>query len=63
MEQAPWLCHVCNRKGEGESMACDLCYQVTCPEHLTCRPVRNADSGLYELRSLCPDCAAGRPPR
>lgn len=59
MEQSPWLCHICNRSGEGESSICEICYQVTCPSHLETIPVHDNESGLLVLRRACPAC---RPP-
>jgi len=56
MEQSPWLCHICNHKGKGESSICDICYQVTCPEHLAPVAAQDEESGLLVLRRVCPHC-------
>ncbi|ORJ62505.1 hypothetical protein [Geothermobacter hydrogeniphilus] len=57
MEASPWICHICDAKGSGESTACSRCYQVTCAAHLTHRSVYNPQSGLFELQPVCMACA------
>ena len=56
-EPSPWLCHVCDKKGRGESTACDLCYRTTCTEHLTRVSLHDRQSGLYMLKRICVACA------
>jgi hypothetical protein len=55
--QSAWLCHVCNYSSNvGEGQACSECYKIACRQHLTISSVLNAESGLYELRSICVAC-------
>lgn len=57
MESSPWICHICNHKGLGESVACAQCFQVTCPAHLTHKSVFNRETGLYGLQPVCMACS------
>lgn len=60
MESSPWICHICNHKGLGESVACTKCYQVTCSAHLTHKSVFNQESGLYVLQPICMACSVAQ---
>jgi hypothetical protein len=57
---SPWICHICDTKSTSESVACSVCYRVTCHLHLTHVTELNRESGLYELNPICLDCAAER---
>lgn len=54
----PWICHVCDGKFQGESIACSRCFKITCAAHLRYLPTRQPDSGLYVLEPVCIACAA-----
>lgn len=54
----PWMCHVCDRTGTGESVACAVCYKTTCKAHLSYRSLFNKESGLYEIQPVCVYCRA-----
>ena len=56
MDASPWLCHVCESKGKGESQSCSLCYMTTCAEHLRKVSMFNPETGLYEILPICLDC-------
>lgn len=54
---SPWICHICDASGNGESLTCSNCFMVTCPQHLKHVTSYNAESGLYQLMPICLDCA------
>lgn len=56
-EKSPWICHICDHSGLGESQSCALCYMVTCPAHLQIKMIFNKETGLYELLPVCLCCA------
>lgn len=56
-DPGPWICHVCDGKFTGPSIACAHCFKVTCARHLRHVPVRNRETGLYELQPVCLACA------
>lgn len=53
----PWICHVCDAKGSGQSLTCCNCFKVTCSKHLQHVPSYNRETGLYQLMPICLDCA------
>lgn len=53
----PWLCHICDTKGSGESLTCSHCYKVACARHIKHVPCYNSETGLYQLMPICLDCA------
>lgn len=55
--KSPWVCHVCDAKGIGESLTCCHCFMVTCAKHLKHVTSYNPDTGLYQLMPICLDCA------
>ena len=55
-EASPWLCHVCDIKSTGESVACSVCYRTTCHLHLQHVSVLNEENGLYEIQPVCVLC-------
>lgn len=57
-EKSPWICHVCDQTGTGESQSCAQCYMVTCPAHLQVKAVYNEENSLYELQTICLLCAS-----
>ncbi len=58
-ERSPWICHICDYKSSSEdSRTCELCYRVTCAQHLLRMSRYNQESGLYQMADVCLDCAA-----
>ena len=55
--KTPWICHVCDAKGSGESLTCCNCFKVTCAKHLKHVTSLNPETGLYQLMPICLDCA------
>lgn len=56
-DRGPWICHICDTKGNGESLTCSHCYKVACPQHIKHVTSYNPDTGLYQLMPVCLDCA------
>ena len=54
---SPWICHICDRTGQGESIACSQCFKVACSQHIRHLTHYDRDSGLYQLLPVCFDCA------
>lgn len=55
-EKSPWICHVCDYTDTTESVACSVCYKVTCANHLVHKTLLNEETGLYEIRPVCVEC-------
>ena len=62
-EQSPWICHVCDKRGAGDSMICSACYRTTCRDHLKRVSVYNNQSRLYEITWRCVFCTMENPLR
>jgi hypothetical protein len=57
MPDSPWICHICDTKGSGESLTCSNCFKVTCAQHIKHVTSYNKETGLYQLMPICLDCA------
>lgn len=53
----PWICHICDAKGIGESLTCGNCFKVACAKHIQHVTNYNSETGLYRLIPICLDCA------
>jgi len=57
-DRSPWICHYCGyTSSTTESRACDQCYKITCNAHLQRAMRLNKNSGLYEMTTICAECA------
>lgn len=56
-ESGPWLCHICDATGTGESIVCSHCYKVACAQHVKHVTSFNPETGLYQLMPVCLECA------